>query len=157
MIVPLNEYSFLKRAVTVYPDCEAVVCGSLRYTYRQFNERVNRWANVMLDCGVKRGDRVAILSPNCHRMLEAFFGAPLIGAILMPLNFRLIPDDFNYILNHGQAKVIIVQQEYAHLIEEIRGSLPSIEHFLIAGDEIQAVPKGFEDFERLMSKAEPGG
>jgi fatty-acyl-CoA synthase len=157
MIVPLNEYSFLKRAVTVYPDCEAVVCGNLRYTYRQFNERVDRWANVMLDCGVKRGDRVAILSPNCHRMLEAFFGAPLIGAILMPLNFRLIPDDFSYILNHGQAKVVIVQQEYAHLIEEIRGGLPSVEHFLIAGEDIQAVPNGFEDFERLMSEAESVG
>src|SRR5262249_4398552 len=111
MIVPLNEYSFLKRAVTVYPDCEAVVCGNLRLNYRQFNERVNRWANLMQACGVGRGDRVAILSPNCHRMLEAFFGAPLIGAILMPLNFRLIADDFNYILNHGEARVVIVQEE----------------------------------------------
>ena len=110
MIVPLNESDFLKRAVTVYGDCEAVVCGEHRFTYRQFNDRVNQWANLMRNFGVKKGDRVAVLSQNCHRMLEAFFGTPLLGAILMPLNFRLIPDDFNYILNHGEAKVVIVEE-----------------------------------------------
>jgi len=157
MIVPLNEYDFLKRAVTVYPECAAVVCGSDRFTYSQFNDRVNRWANVMLGCGIAKGDRVAILSPNCHRMLEAFFGAPLIGAILLPLNVRLISDDFNYILNHGEAKVVIVQEEYAHLIDEIRGTLPSVQHFLIAGEDLQHIPAGWKDYEELISNASATG
>ena len=90
MIVPLNEYDFLKRALVVHSNKEAVVCGDLRLTYREFGERVNRWANAMRELGVEKGDRVAILSQNCHRILEAFFGTPLLGSILMPLNFRLV-------------------------------------------------------------------
>ncbi len=152
MIVPLNEYDFLKRAVTVYGDSEAVVCGEHRFTYKQFNARVNQWANLMRNFGVKKGDRVAILSQNCHRMLEAFFGTPLIGAILMPLNFRLIPDDFNYILNHGEAKVVIVEEGFTHLIDEIRSSLPSVEHFLIAGDNLEEVLHGWQDYEHAMAE-----
>ena len=86
MIVPLNEYDFLKRALAAHSTKEAVVCGKTRLTYRQFGERVNRWANLMASLGIAKGDRVAVLSQNCHRVLEAFFGTPLLGSILMPLN-----------------------------------------------------------------------
>ncbi len=151
MLVPLNEADFLKRAVTVYGDCEAVVCGAHRLTYRQLQARVHQWANLMRSLGVEKGDRVAILSQNCHRMLEAFFGTPLVGAILMPLNFRLIPDDFNYILNHGEAKVVIVEEGLTHLIDEIRGSLPSVQHFLVGGDHLTDISDGWQDYETLLT------
>ena len=127
MIVPLTELGFLKRALAVHANREAVVCGPHRFTYRQFGDRVNQWAHLMRNLGVQKGDRVAILSQNCHRMLEAFFGAPTIGAILMPLNFRLVPADFEYILNHGEAKVVIVEEGLTHLIDEIRSRL-SVPH-----------------------------
>jgi fatty-acyl-CoA synthase len=104
MIVPLNEYDFLKRALAVYPDREAIVNGDLRLTYRQFGERVFSWARSMRGLDIRKGDRVAIISQNCHRLLDGFFGAPLIGAIYMPINFRLVASDFEYILNHGEAK-----------------------------------------------------
>ena len=135
MIVPLNEYDFLKRALVVHSDKEAVVCGNLRLTYREFGERVNRWANAMRAIGVEKGDRVAILSQNCHRILEAFFGTPLLGSILMPLNFRLVSDDFDYILNHGGAKVVIVEEGLQHLIDPIRSKLETVAHYVIASDE----------------------
>ena len=76
MIVPLNEYDFLKRALVAHSNKEAIVCGDTRLTYREFGKRVNRWANSMRKLGVEKGDRVAILSQNCHRVLEAFFGTP---------------------------------------------------------------------------------
>ena len=88
MIVPLNEYDFLKRALVAHSTKQAIVCGDVRLTYQQFGERVNRWANAMRELGVTKGDRVAMLSQNCHRMLEAFFGTPLLGSILMPLQPR---------------------------------------------------------------------
>ena len=135
MIVPLNEYDFLKRALVVHSNKEAVVCGNLRLTYREFGERVNRWANAMRALGVEKGARVAILSQNCHRILEAFFGTPLLGSILMPLNFRLVSDDFNYILNHGGAKVVIVEEGLQHLIDPIRSKLETVAHYVIASDE----------------------
>ncbi|MFY9610669.1 MAG: fatty acid--CoA ligase [Blastocatellia bacterium] len=153
MIVPLNEYDFLKRALVVHANKEAVVCGDLRLTYRQFGERVNRWANAMRELGVEKGDRVAILSQNCHRILEAFFGTPLLGSILMPLNFRLVSDDFDYILNHGGAKVVIVEEGLTHLIDPIRSKLGSVKHFILARDKPDAATQEWLDYETTIAAA----
>ena len=159
MIVPLNEYDFLKRALVVHSNKEAVVCGDLRLTYREFGERVNRWANAMRELGVEKGDRVAILSQNCHRILEAFFGTPLLGSILMPLNFRLVSDDFEYILNHGGAKVVIVEEGLTDLIDPIRSKLGSVKHYVVASDdgggERPGRPRsqGWLDYETILARA----
>ena len=153
MIVPLNEYDFLKRAVVAHSSKEAVVCGETRLTYGQLAERVYRWANLMRGFGVEKGERVAILSQNCHRVIEAFFGTPLVGSILMPLNFRLVPDDFLYILNHGGAKVVIVEAGLEHLIDPIRNRLETIERFIVARDTPGAPTDGWMDYEALMTEA----
>jgi len=156
VIVPLNEYDFLKRALVAHSSKEAIVCGDVRLTYRQFGERVNRWANLMSSLGIQKGERVAILSQNCHRVLEAFFGTPLLGSILMPLNFRLVPDDFDYILNHGGAKVLIVEEGLTHLIDPIRDKLETVEHFILASDSSAADMSSNEnwlDYESLLSRA----
>ena len=153
VIVPLNEYDFLKRALVAHSSKEAVVCGNTRLTYGQFGQRVNRWANTMRSLGIQKGDRVAMLSQNCHRVLEAFFGTPLLGSILMPLNFRLVPDDFDYILNHGGAKVVIVEQGLTHLIDSIRERLTTVEHFVVASDELKSNEDGWLDYESLISAA----
>ncbi len=153
MIVSLNEYDFLKRALVAHSNKEAIVCGDLRLTYRQFGERVNRWANSMRTLGVEKADRVAILSQNCHRILEAFFGTPLLGSILMPLNFRLVPDDFEYILNHGGAKVLIVEEGLTHLINSIRDKLKTVEHFIIASDGSKTGEEGWLDYESTLAAA----
>src|SRR5215510_6771525 len=134
MIVPLNEYDFLKRALAVYGDREAIVSGDLRLTYNQFGRRVNRWANLMRSLGVEKGDRVAIISQNDHRMMDGFFGAPLIGAVYMPINFRLIASDFEYILNHAEAKILIVEDWLAPTIEEIRPRLQTVQRFIVTSD-----------------------
>jgi fatty-acyl-CoA synthase len=153
LIVPLNEYDFLKRALVVHRDKEAIVSGDLRLTYGEFGERVFRWANLMQGLGVEKGDRVAILMPNSHRILEAFFGASLLGVILMPLNFRLVSDDFEYILNHGGAKVLLIEEELAPLIEPIRSRLTTIQHFLAANDDGKVSSAGWQDYESLLADA----
>jgi len=153
VIVPLNEYDFLKRALVAHSSKEAVVCGDTRLTYRQFGERVNRWSNLMRGFSVEKGDRVAILSQNCHRILEAFFGTALVGSILMPLNFRLVPDDFEYILNHGGAKVLIVEEGLTHLIDSIREKLQTVEQFILASDDSKVREEGWLDYESSMAAA----
>jgi fatty-acyl-CoA synthase len=155
LIVPLNEFDFLKRALAAHATKEAVVCGDTRLTYSQLGERVNAWVNAFRSLGVGKGDRVAILSQNCHRVLEAFFAAPVIGSILMPLNFRLAPEEFEYILNHGGARVLIVEEGLTHLIEPIRGRLESIEKFVLAGATANPAPDraGWLDYETLLAGA----
>jgi fatty-acyl-CoA synthase len=107
----------------------------------------------MHSLGIRKGDRVAMLSQNCHRVLEAFFGTPLLGSILMPLNFRLVPDDFDYILNHGGARVLIVEEGLTHLIDSIRDNLKSVQHFILASDDSKTKEKGWEDYESLLAKS----
>jgi fatty-acyl-CoA synthase len=162
MIIPLNEYDFLKRALVAHSAEEAVVCGDVRLTYRQFGDRVNSWANAMHNLGVRKSDRVALLFQNCHRVLEGFFGAPLLGAILMPLNFRLVPDDFEYILNHGGARVVVVEEGLEHLLEPIRGKLETIKHFVLARNGPDVAQDGilrardqahWLDYETLLAEA----
>jgi acyl-CoA synthetase (AMP-forming)/AMP-acid ligase II len=152
VIVPLNEYDFLKRALAVYGDCEAIVSGDLRLTYNQFGQRVNRWANLMRSLGVKKGDRVAIISQNDHRMMDGFFGSPLIGSIYMPINFRLIAGDFEYILNHAEAKILIVEDWLAPAIEEIRPRLESVEQFIVAANQGD-IPPGWRSYDALLEGA----
>src|SRR5512134_1250707 len=100
MRVPMLVTDFLRRAATLYPDKVAVVdpaAGSgqpeRRFTYGEFEARCVRLANALRGLGIGRGDRVCILSPNSHFFLESFYGTSLIGAILVPLNYRLIAAD----------------------------------------------------------------
>jgi fatty-acyl-CoA synthase len=157
VIVPLNEYDFLKRALVAHGAKEAVVCGDVRLTYAQFGERVNAWANAMRKLGIGKGERVAVLSQNCHRMLEAYFGTPLLGAILMPLNFRLVPDDFEYILNHGGARVVIVEEGLTHLLSPRRDRLETVEHYVLARNSQaptdDAADDAWLDYEKLLAEA----
>jgi fatty-acyl-CoA synthase len=152
MIVPLNEFDFLKRALAVYGEREAIISGDLRLTYNQFGARVYAWANLMRSLGVEKGDRVAIISQNSHRMMDGFFGAPLIGAIYQPINFRLVADDFDYILNHAEAKVVIVEDWLTAAVDSIRDRLPGVQHFITHTDEAGATFSGWLNYETLLAQ-----
>src|SRR5919108_1756644 len=97
MFEPLLPVNFLGRAARLFPDKDAVVDGDRRYTYRALAARVNRLSNALRQMGVSQGDKVAVLSPNGHRLLEAFFAVPQLGAVLTPLNYRLTAPEFAYI------------------------------------------------------------
>src|SRR6202023_658085 len=91
MNIPLTPVRFLRYAEQQYPGKTAIVCGDQRFTYAQFAERASRLAGVLRQTDVQPGDRVAFLSLNCHRLLEAYYGVLQAGAVLLPLNFRLAP------------------------------------------------------------------
>ena len=117
---PLTPLSFLARSADVYPDKTAVVYRDTRYTYQQFRQRVNRLATALQAVGVRQGERVAFLCPNIPPMLEAHYGVPLAGGILVAINIRLSPPEIAYILHHAGAKVLCVDSEFANLIRPIR-------------------------------------
>ena len=93
MNIPLTPIRFLRYAAEQYPDKLAVVCDEHRFTYAQFADRVSRLAGALRAAGVQPGDRVAFLSTNCHRLLEAYYGVLEAGAVLLPVNIRLAPDE----------------------------------------------------------------
>src|SRR5258707_15873462 len=99
MEIPLTPIDFARRADRLYADREAVIDGEQRFTYRQFFDRCNRWSSALQTLGIKQGDRVAYIAPNTHAMLECFYAIPQIGAVIVPINYRLTADDFAYIIN----------------------------------------------------------
>ncbi|MCK6553244.1 long-chain-fatty-acid--CoA ligase [Candidatus Binatia bacterium] len=152
MEVPLLVNDFLARAGRLYPHKPAVVDGDRRFTYRQFVARVNRLSNALRGLGVGRGDRVCILSPNSHFFLESFYGTSQIGTILVPLNYRLVAADHEYILNHAGVKAILVDLDYTAVVEEIRPRLRTVEHW-IAASYGPPPPAGWTDWETLIAAA----
>ncbi len=151
MEVPLLINDFLRRAAKLYPTKTAIVDGELRITYREFQQRCNRLGHALIALGVGKGDRVCILSPNSHFFLEAYYGVTQIGAILVPLNYRLTAADHEYIINHAGVKTVLVDWEYTGIVDQIRPQLRTVEHYIVAQDHGDT-PAGWTDWEALTSK-----
>jgi fatty-acyl-CoA synthase len=110
---PLSPLGFIERTAEVYPDRLAIVHGSLRQTWGQTYDRCRRLASALQRAGVGRNDTVAVMLPNTPPMVEAHFGVPMAGAVLNALNTRLDPETIAFMLDHGEAKVVIVDPEFS--------------------------------------------
>src|SRR5262245_15858124 len=130
METPLTPMEFMRRARRLYADREAVVDSDLRLTYAQFFDRCDRWSAALQALGVRPGDRVAYIAPNTHALLESFFAVPQLGAVLVPINYRLIADDFAYIIAHCGARVVCAHSDYLNAVDGIRAELPDVEQFV---------------------------
>lgn len=151
METPLTPLDFARRARRLYPDREAVVDGPLRFTYRQFFERCDRWSAALQGLGIAAGDRVATIAPNTHSHLEAFYAVPQIGAVIVPINFRLSAADFAYVLNHSGARVVCVHADYLDMVDSIRAEVPGVEHFVA----LEGSKPGWLDYEAALAAATP--
>src|SRR3979411_1090304 len=112
METPLTPLEFGRRARKLYGDREALVDGDLRLTYEQFFDRCDRWSAALQGLGVQPGDRVAYIAPNTHAQLESFYAVPQIGAVLVPVNYRLTAADFVYLIQHSGAKVVCAHSHH---------------------------------------------
>ena len=147
MEAPLTPLDFLRRARKLHPDREAVVDGALRFSYRQFGDRIDRASTALVRLGIEAGDRVATIAPNVHAHLEQFYAVPQIGAVLVPMNYRLTADDFVYLAQHSGSKVMMATQDYLDAIDSVRAQMPGVQHF-IALDGKKA---GWLDYEALLA------
>ncbi|GAB6258294.1 long-chain-fatty-acid--CoA ligase [Peribacillus sp. NPDC055009] len=138
MNVPLVLSQFLDRAALLYGDKRAIIGDDRVLTYAELNGRVNKLSNGLRNLGVKKGEKVAYLAPNSIEMLEGFYGVFQLGAVIVPLNIRLKPADYVFILNHSESKVLFVDQELYHLISPVKDELESVEHIIVhyKGEEI---------------------
>src|SRR6266568_7564903 len=137
METPLTPLEFARRSRKLYPEREAVVDGALRLSYEQFFDRCDAWSAALQALGVKQGDRVAYIAPNTHAQLESFYAVPQIGAVLVPLNYRLTADDFVYLINHSGSSMICADGDYLGAIDSIREQLPEVEHYVALTGEAE--------------------
>jgi fatty-acyl-CoA synthase len=151
METPLSPLDFARRARRLYADREAVIDGDRRFTYRDFFERCDRWSAALQALGVRAGDRVATIAPNTTAHLEAYYAVPAIGAVIVPINYRLTADDFAYILDHSGATAVCVHGDLLDTVEQVRGRLAGVQHYIA----LTGARPGWIDYESLLAATDP--
>jgi fatty-acyl-CoA synthase len=137
MKMPLTPVRCLYRGVDLFPHKVGIVSGPCRFTYREFGERCERLAHGLRSEGVMRGDRVAFLSFNNNQLLEGYYAAPLIRAMVMPLNVRLQPPELAAILNHAEPRVLFYESDFAPSIAVLRQMCPAVVRWVEIGPEYE--------------------
>ena len=155
MNIPLTPLRFLRYAEQQYPCRTAVVCNQENFTYGQFADRARRLAGALHQAGVQRGDRVAFLSSNCHRLLEAYYGVLEAGAVLLPLNIRLASSELSYILNDSGATILFVEKQFLGLVESFRKDIPEVRTFCQLEGSPEAPWLSPRNYEDLLQAATP--
>ena len=140
---------FARRSRKLYAQREAVVDGELRLTYAQFFERCDRASAALSKLGIGKGDRVATIAPNTVAHLEQFYAVPQLGAVVVPLNYRLIAEDFVYLINHSGARMVCAHSDYLDMVEGIRARCPKVEHFVA----LEGAKTGWLNYESLLAQA----
>ena len=153
MNVPLNPLEFRQRAVSQYGSKVGIVDGEKRFTYGEYDQRINRFANALTNLGVGQGDVVSFITYNSHQLLEAYYAVPQIECILNPINIRLIHYEIEYILNHAETKALCFHQDFLPLVENMREHVPQVEQFIIMESEDR--PDWTLDYEFLLANASP--
>ena len=155
--VPLSPLTFLERAAAVYPEYPAVIHGQTRYTWRQSYDRCRRLASALQARGIQRGDTVAIMGLNTPATFEAHFGVPMIGAVLNALNTRLDAQTIAFILEHGEAKILLTDRELSPIISQALSLLENpppvidIDDPLGEGGDLL----GEKNYEALLAEGDP--
>ena len=139
-----------------FPHREALVYEDVRYTWRQLNERVNRLANAFLSVGIRKGDKVAMLSENVPAMVEANYGLAKIGAVYFPVKTRLFPQDIRYLTDLSDASVLVFHEGFLPMVDEIRAALPKVGTFIQVGGETREYAVDYEQFLSKGEDREPG-
>ena len=157
--VPLTPLSHLNRALSVYPDREALVYGNRRYNYLQYAERITRLASGLCQLGIKPGDVVSTILPNTIPQVEAHFAIPACGAVLNTINVRLDKGTIGYIFDHANPKLIIVDSQFLPVVEEVlreTGEKPPI--IIEAKDEYSefAASSRHMEYEEVITTGDPG-
>ncbi|HUK89794.1 MAG TPA: long-chain-fatty-acid--CoA ligase [Blastocatellia bacterium] len=151
MNLPLTPIRFKRRAETIFGNKLGVVCGDVRLTYSEYGQRANRLSNALAALSVHRGERVAWLGYNCHRLLEAYYGVVQVGAVLLPLNIRLTPAEIAFILQDSGSVALFYDLDFLPIVQQLRKEGTGIRNFvpLEGGNNDQP------SYEALLSAASP--
>ncbi|MGH9745017.1 MAG: long-chain-fatty-acid--CoA ligase [Candidatus Acidiferrales bacterium] len=155
MNIPLTPIRFLRYAERQFPGKIGIVCGNDRFTYGQFADRAGRLGGALQSLGVAPGDRVAFLSMNCHRLIEAYYGVLEAGAVLLPLNIRLAPDELAFILRDAGVKILFLGKDFLPLVDSFRSDVPGVERLILLDGSPQADWLAPQNYESLLASAMP--
>jgi acyl-CoA synthetase (AMP-forming)/AMP-acid ligase II len=139
----------IARNARKFPEKEAIIFGDARLTWREFNARINRVAHAFQDLGISRGDKVALLMFNCNQYLECYFGLAKLGAVAVPVNFRLHPQEITYIVDDADAVAFVVGDQLIDTVRGIQKDLPLVQRYISV---TPAPVEGMVHFESLIQQ-----
>ena len=145
----MNTAEFLTISAAICPDREVIVFEGKRLTFGQLDERVNRLGNALLEMGVQKGDRVAVLQVNCNQCAEVYYAVARIGAIFVPLNFRAKGNELTYMLNSSESNTLFVGDRYIDLVNSIKPELATLKNCI----SIDSQQEGMLYYEDMLSSA----
>ncbi len=131
----MTPLEFRQRAADLFGSKVGIVDGDKRFTYSEYDQRINRFANALTSLGIIDGDVVSFITYNSHQLLEAYFAIPQIKSVLHPINIRLSSTEIEYILNHAKSRVLCFHYDFLSLVEQIKAKLPNIEHYIVFEQE----------------------
>ncbi|MDA8407370.1 MAG: long-chain-fatty-acid--CoA ligase [Deltaproteobacteria bacterium] len=137
-----------------YPNKIGFICGDKRYTYRQFDDRCNRLANVLLKLGLSKGHNIATLFVSRMELMESYYGITKMGGVVVPLNFRLAPGEYVNLISHADASAIIYEELFQPLIDVIRPQLGAVRNYICVGHKAEGI-ENYEDLVQNSSSNEP--
>ncbi len=137
----------VKRNARRYPRKTAVVFGSLSFNFDEFNRRINSVANALIDLGLRREDKVAILLDNCHQYVELYFAIPRAGGTAVPVNTSLNTTDMASILNNSEIKILVFGERFAPVVDPLLNQLDSLKSLIVVGTPV----KGARSYEQLVT------
>jgi acyl-CoA synthetase (AMP-forming)/AMP-acid ligase II len=147
----LNLGQILKVNAKKFPNTVALKDSARAFTYPETNQRVNRLAHRLLSLGLQKGDRVAVLLENCIEIVEVYLATAKTGLVIVPINFRLLPSEVEYIANNSDAKAFIVHDEFTPCVDEIKPNLKNIapERYIVVGQ----AREGYKEYEQFIHDA----
>lgn len=156
MVCWLNLGQILHVNAKKFPNTIAIKDKNRNYTYPELNKRVNKLSHSLLSLGLKKGDKVAVLLENSIEIVEVYLATAKTGLVIVPINFRLVKKDINYILNNSDTQALIVHDEFTPIIDSIKSNLKNIEpeRYIVVGKAIKGY-KVYEDFIRESPEVEP--
>ncbi|NMG16140.1 fatty acid--CoA ligase [Aromatoleum bremense] len=143
---PLLVKQLLLNSVSLHGDQQITYRGELRFTYRDFRDRIGKLASALASLGVRHGTTVAVMDWDSHRYLESYFAVPMMGATMFTVNVRLSPQQIAYTLNDAEAEVVLVHADFVPLLEQLKPELKSVRRIVVMADG-QAVPASTLSFD----------
>ncbi len=144
----MNVGHLLTKAARTYPNRPAIVHGTRRFAYAEFDARVNRLAHALTRLGLRPGDHVAVLQHNGPEMLESMFACFKLGCAAVPINWRLHPNEFAFIIDHSESRVALLSPEFDVPVKEVRERIPRVEHLV----SLRPSDRAFLDYETLLAR-----
>ena len=130
----MNVGTLFSKAARTFPERLAIAYGEYELNYRQANARINQQANALTALGIRKGDHVAILLHNCPEFLEMFYACFKAGIGTVPLNFRLHPRECSFIIDHAEAKAVLLGEDFRDSMNALREEMPQVKHFICAAE-----------------------